>query len=105
MDDVITLLKTEFSADKYGNQVETITARTTVFCRVRSVSRSEFYQAAQADLHPEYVFVLSQFRDYSGEKDLLYTDWTGTEKRYSIIRTYRDGDALEITAAERIGDE
>lgn len=104
MDDIITLLETEYQRDRYGNEVETITKRTTVFCRVRSVSRAEFYQAAQANLHPEYVFVISQYRDYHGEKNLLYTDWTGKEKRYSIVRTYRDGDALEITVAEKIGD-
>lgn len=105
MDDIITLLTTEYGHDVYGNEVESIAERTVVFCRVRSVSRSEFYQAAQANLHPDYIFTISHYRDYHGEKALLYTDWTGTEKRYDIIRTYRDGDSLEITAAERVGNE
>lgn len=104
-DDVIKLISATYATDTYGNQVETITERQ-VFCQVRSVGRSEFYQAAQNDMHPEYVFVLSHFMDYQGEKSLKYTDWTNTEKRYDIIRTYRPEDSteLEITAQERIGN-
>ena len=105
MDDVIKLISTTYTSDSSGNQVETVTERQ-VFCKVRSVGRSEFYQAAQSDMHPEYVFVLSHFMDYQGEKSLKHTDWTGTEKRFDVIRTYRPGDSteLEITAQERINN-
>lgn len=104
MDDVIRLIAgTKVTIDEYGNQ--TITEETrTVFCKVNSVGRTEFYQAAQNDMHPEYLFHLSHFKDYLGETELYYTDWTGTEKRYTITRTYRRGDAIELTAEERIGD-
>lgn len=106
MDDVLKLVKSTYTTDSAGNQIEEAVFRE-VFCRVRSVTRTEFYQAAQTELHPEIVFVLSTFRDYEGEKDILYTDWTGAEKRYSVLRTYRvpDSDELEITATERIGDQ
>lgn len=104
MDDVIKLISvTGYTYDSYGNEILTETERQ-VFCQVLSVGRTEFYQAAQYDMHPEYRFRLSHYRDYLGEKELLYKDWTGTEKRYDVIRTYRDGDAIEITAEERIGN-
>lgn len=103
MDDVVRLLSFTFTEDAYGNQIET-PAQRQVFCQVRSVSRSEFYQAAQTDLHPEYVFILSNYRDYLGEQELLYTDWTGRTRRMNILRTYRtDRDELEIVAGEQIG--
>lgn len=105
MDDVIKLISTgEASYDASGNEILTETERQ-VFCQVRSVGRSEFYQAAQNNLHPEYIFVISNYRDYLGEKELIYTDWTGQTKRYSITRTYRSGDSVELTASEKIGVE
>lgn len=104
MDDVIMLLSTTITADDYGNQVETQVERQ-VFCQVRSITRAEFYNAAQTGLHPDYIFRISNFRDYQGEKLLKYTDWTDTEKVYNVLRTYRSNgeDALEITAEERTG--
>lgn len=104
IDDVIKLVSVSYTKDKYGNQKPVRTERQ-VFCKVGSVGRSEFYQAAQMDLKPEYVFTLSSYMDYQGEPELLYEDWTGTEKLYSIIRTYRpqNADRLEITAEQKVG--
>lgn len=106
MDDVITLLTVEVTEDEHANQVETVTGERQVFCTVDTVTRSEFYQAAQNDLHPELVVTLSHFMDYRGEKLFRHTDWTGAERTYEVLRTYRPKgtDALEITAQERIRD-
>lgn len=105
MDDVIKLISIGAdSYDEYGNEIIAETERQ-VFCQVNSVGRTEFYQAAQNNLQPEYVFHISNYRDYMGEKELIYTDWTGQTKRYSIIRTYRSGDSIELTATEKIGVE
>lgn len=104
-DDVIQLVGAPSEVfDSYGNQ-RLVESYRTVFCRIRSVARSEFYQAAQNDLHPEYVFILQNYKDYLGERELLYTDWSGRERRYTIVRTYRspDDDSIELTAEERIG--
>lgn len=105
MDSVITLIKIqEGSRDQYGNPT-LIRTSTEVFCQVESVTRAEFYQAAQTGLHPSYTFILSHFMDYHGEQEAEYTDWTGTTHRYDIIRTYRrDDDQLEIVAQERINE-
>lgn len=105
MDDVIKLISTTYTYDAYGNEVPTETLRQ-VFCKVRSIGRNEFYQAAQNNLHPEFVFVLSHYRDYHGEEKIRYTAWDGIEKTYSVLRTYRlgDSDELEIVVEERIGN-
>ena len=103
MDDVIKLLSSAYTFDESGNQIETTTERV-VFCKVSSAGRTEYYQAAQNDMHPEYVFSISHYRDYLGEKELLFTDWTGEEKRYVILRTHRTGDRIELTTEERVKD-
>lgn len=105
IDDVIKLISSGYTGDEEGNQIPTGAPRT-VFCRVESVTRNEFYQAAQVDMHPTYVFILSDYRDYRGEKRLRYTDWTGHEQTYNITRVYREpnGDSLELTAEERVGN-
>lgn len=105
MDDVLVLIKnTGYTTDAEGNQIPAETRRT-VFCQVSSVGRSEFYQAAQADMHPEYIFTISNFRDYQGEKLAEYTDWLGTEHVLYITRAYKipDEDAIELTCQERTG--
>lgn len=106
MDGVITLVKVEYTLDSYGNQVPSRTERE-VFCEVLSVTRTEYYNASQVDLHPEYIFRISHFKDYLGERVVLYTDWTGTEKRFDVVRTYLlpDSDAIELTVSERIGND
>ena len=103
MDDVIMLIGAGAPKyDEYGNEV-CYEVRRQVFCSVYSVGRTEFYQAAQNNLQPELVFVISHYKDYEGEKELFYTDWTGVEKRYTVIRTYRNGDSIELTAVQRVG--
>ena len=55
IDDVITLVKETITGiDQYGNEVKTPVERE-VFCKVRSVTRNEFYSAAVSNLRPEYI--------------------------------------------------
>ena len=103
MDDVIKLISVSYTTDKYGNQIEKKTERQ-VFCKVGSVGRTEFYNAAQADMHPSFVFTLSHYKDYQNEKELAYTDWNGVERHYTITRTYITGDRIDLTAEERIAN-
>lgn len=101
MDDVIKLISKTYTVDEYGNQIEAPTERQ-VFCKVNSVVRTEFYNAAQVNMHPNYVFTLSHYKDYLNEPELKYTDWTGVEKTYVITRTYIHGDQIDLTAEERV---
>lgn len=71
-----------------------------VFCSVRSVGMSEAYQAMSNGLHPQFVFVLSDYGDYEGEKIVLYNN-----VRYRVIRTYRNNQSIELTCEEATNDK
>lgn len=75
------------------NEVLTLIGKTArdVFCGLRSVTCSEFYQAASSYFNPELVFVLTDYLDYNGERLVKYAG-----EHYSVIRTYRKGQELEI---------
>ena len=96
MTDVITLITQTITADKYGNEVATETERT-VYCEVDSISQTEFYAAANTELNPEYKFTIF-FGDYEGEEVVVFNG-----ARYSVYRTYRTGDNLELYAERKIG--
>lgn len=96
MTDVITLVAQTITTDKYGNEVAKETERT-VFCEVDSISQTEFYAAANTELNPEYKFTIF-FGDYEGEEVVVFNG-----ARYSVYRTYRTGDNLELYAERKIG--
>lgn len=102
IDDVLTLItETVTGHDDEGNELVTQT-RKEVFCRVRSVTRSEFYAAATASLRPDHVFTLSEDADYDGQTLVEYRG-----NLYSVIRTYHNTDNLdeiELTVERRIGN-
>ena len=73
--------------------------RRMVFCRVHSVTRSEFWRAFENGIEPELVFEISDYADYAGEKILIYN-----ETRYRVVRTYVTHHAVELTAARITAD-
>lgn len=96
MTDVITLITQTITTDKYGNEEATETERT-VYCEVDSISQTEFYAAANTELNPEYRFTIF-FGDYEGESLVKFNG-----ARYSVYRTYRTGDNLELYTERKIG--
>lgn len=94
--DTIQLIAQTRGVDEYGDPTITETSRE-VFCEVRSIGTKEFYQAQAVGLKPELKFILAEALDYAGELLLAYNG-----ARYSVLRTYRTGEALEITAAREI---
>lgn len=102
-DDVIKLLSRTDTVNKYGDTVSTFTERT-VFAEVKSVGQTEFYQAQAIGLKPEIKFVIADFADYGGEKQLKYKPFGGTEQTYDILRTYRNKINLEIVCKRGIDE-
>lgn len=96
MTDVIKLIKQTVTANTYGIEEMTETERE-VFCTVDSISQNEFFQAADTEINPEFRFTVF-FGDYQGEALLAFND-----NRYSIYRTYRAGDDLELYAERKVG--
>ena len=84
--------------DEYGNEVLNVTTNE-VFVQPRGVYNAEFYNAAQAGLHPSITFELTNKDDYNGEKVI---EWEG--KDYNIIRTdwAAQRDAIRLICEERI---
>ena len=84
--------------DKYGNEVQG-DIETTVFVQPRGVYNAEFYNAAQAGLHPSITFVLTNKADYNGERLI---EWDG--KSYNVIRTDWNAqrDSISLICEERV---
>lgn len=74
--------------------------RREVLAIVKSVGYNEFYAANATDYHPEIKFVLADYLDYQNETLAMYA---GT--MYRILRTYRTGLALELTAERAPNEE
>lgn len=71
-----------------------------VFCSLRSVGRSEFYQANASGYKPEMVFVLADYLEYNEE---ILAEHNG--QRYRVIRSYRTGQQLELVATKASAEE
>lgn len=98
-DTTITLIPETITQDAALNEVKAYGTGTKVLVRrVRSITRTEFYQAAAQGLKPTAALVIF-FGDYSGEKVL---EWEG--KYYRITRAYHapGSDDLELTIEETL---
>lgn len=69
---------------------------TEVACNCRSLTRAEFYFAAQTNLQPSMVLEVHGF-EYDGQPLLEYDG-----KRYTVIKTFENGDTIELTCEEAI---
>lgn len=97
MDDVLELLTVTTEKDARGVQKKTVTPRA-VFCKRRSISRSEFFDAGRNGLNPEFVFDVFA-GDYAGETLCRYGGMS-----YAIYRTYlADSDYIELYAQREGG--
>lgn len=94
MTEILTLIKREWvgSVQKDTEKV--------VFCGVKSVGYREFYSASATEYHPEIVFILADYLDYDGETLAMYNG-----KLYRIIRSYRTGQEIELTAESAPNEE
>lgn len=101
INDVVKLITSTVTTtvDTYGDEVISRPARE-VFAGVQSVGYKEFYEAATVGLKPEIKFVLQDYDDYEGEKELAYNGI-----RYQIIRSYRtQNNMIELTCGGGVRD-
>ena len=80
----------------HGEVVKDATYRK-VYANKKSVRQSEFYQGASAGLKPELVFEIRSIE--LGDEE--YIRFNG--KMYTIIRTYENGENIELTATTFAG--
>lgn len=93
--EVITLVAEAKAPDEYGDLQATETT-SEVFATLKSITQSEFYQAQAAGFKPEVKFVIADYLDYHDEQVIRYAPFGEPEHEYRVLRTYRDGNQLEI---------
>lgn len=93
---VIKLISTTQGTDDYGDPIPKETSRE-VLPRLGSIGQKEFYQAHSVGLQPELKFVLSDYLDYENETLVEYEG-----QRYRVLRTFRNGQELEITCYREV---
>lgn len=83
----------EVTFDEYGNEIHTPTKRE-VYVMPRGVYQAEFYNAAQAGLHPSITFELTNRADYNNEKviefegvlyNVIRADWTAQRDKIALV--------------------
>lgn len=95
--DVITLIKEDPTA--HGAFDTPALIMREVMCTVASVGMNETYTAMSQGLSPQYRFILALAEDYENERRLIFHG-----EHYRIIRTYINGDGIELTAERVTGD-
>lgn len=93
MNDILTLIRIDYSTDEIGNNRGSIT-ETDVFCEVTSAGRAEFFAAAQAGLRPEHKFKIWA-HEYEGQTKVRYDG-----REFEIYRTFKLHDTIELYAKE-----
>lgn len=103
--EVIKLVAEAKSVDEYGDTIAVETERK-VFAELKSIGQSEFYQAHAVGLKPEIKFVLSDYLEYANEKIVKYQAFNQTEEEaYTVLRTYRNGNELELVCKRGIDED
>ena len=87
-DHELVLIAWGVEEDEIGQQIP-VETRTQILCKVKSIGRSEFYDAAMTGLKPEIVFVIHE-AEYNEEREVEFED-----QRYKVLRTYKGGMAKQ----------
>ena len=96
----LTLISMTIQIDEYGNVSDAEEKRVKVLCAPLSVTRTEFYSAAQAGLNPTNIFEINGF-EYNGEGLVEYEGAV-----YSVIRSYQtDYETVQLTCERKPKDE
>lgn len=93
----LDLIKQSKAPNQYGDLIVTETRRT-VMADEYSVGMAETYQAMAVGYKPETKFLLTNWLDYNAEEVVEYVPFGRSDPvRLSVLRTFRKGDALELT--------
>lgn len=96
-DDVVTLVGAIKYKDKNGVW-KTKEQERVVFCKVDSVSMTEFFEGGKAGLRPEKRFLIFP-GDYAGEQEVEHRG-----QRFAVYRVYeRNNDVLEVYVQRKSG--
>lgn len=96
--DTIELVPQVPGTSDIGDPILTDGEPREVYANKQSVRQSEFYQAAQAGLRPELMFIVRS-EEYENEGKLRYCG-----KDYTIIRTFDKGETTELVCGGLVSD-
>ena len=95
--EICKLVKIEKTIDDEGFEIEQET-EVEVFCEIKSIGRSEFYQAANAGVKVS-LLVNIDADDYEANGEPMRVNLKG--KCYKVVRTYKKvGTEMELTLQE-----
>lgn len=95
--EVIKLIAETTTLDEILQEVKTYTERE-VYAQVRSISRSEWFDAGRNGLKPDIAFIMKKY-DYNGEK---IVKWDG--ELYGVYRTFLGrGQRIELYCEKKGG--
>jgi phage head-tail adaptor, putative, SPP1 family len=99
MDGIAYLISyTSSGKDEIGQELPPVTEKREIYCTRKSIKQSEFYQASQIGMKPEFVIETSMF-DYSGE-EIIEVD----NVLYKIYRTFkREDEIIELYCIQKSG--
>lgn len=93
----IKLIKEIQTQDEIGQYITSESIKE-VFCNVKSITRTEWFEAGRSGFKPALMFIIFEY-DYEGESIVEYQG-----KRYGVYRTYiaRD-EQMELYVQEMGG--
>ena len=98
MDDVIVLISETYTINDYGVRVPT-QQRKQVFCKVKSITRSEFFDGGRNGLNPEMRFDVFSC-DYNGE---TVCEWRGNTYAIYRVSHFENVDYAELYVERKGG--
>ena len=97
--ELILITPGRIEEDELGNQIPIDPVETPIYCGVKSIGRTEYYNAAATGLRPEIIFVVHAY-EYDEQKQIRFD---GVE--YRVMRTYEvDFEELELTCEKVAAD-
>ena len=102
-DNELTLIQQTTTYDDIGNPIESDN-KINVLCGLKSIGRTEFYNAAANGLKPNYIFIVHPY-EYNGETYVEFSEDEKPKQKYKIIKTYKPNfEDLELTCEKVIGN-
>lgn len=96
LNDVAELLQEQIIKTSLGQERKSFVP-SEVFCKKKSVTRTEYFTAGQSGLRPSAMFKV-HLLDYDQELYIRHE-----EKIYSIYRTFENGNFIELYCEVRSG--
>lgn len=94
----VWLIPKDFMQDEIGQPIDIERQCSPIPCEEYSITRTEWTAAQQGGYDSDIQ--LSIFSaSYQGEKEAFYNG-----VRYTIYRTYRTGDMMELYLSRKVGD-